>query len=1043
MPTALTAFFAWAGSAIGGTVGASMIMAAGTWATATVLVGTLALSQYQKRKAERAARAQYDASQVDRLINLPATTAPRELVLGRVRKGGTVPFRGTTGYFFNSQLWVVIALAGHEIDAVEQIYFDDTPITLGDGGVVLTPPWGGRTRRVSEQLNAPAQTFDLAHVPIGGTVKVFKNRGIASGSFMNADGTVTYSGSPIDFTLSGSTITLSEWEASLPWLPITYRVIYEWTQQLSFASVGIHLGGPDQAADAGMMAAFPPGFWTSEHRVRGVAYLAVAFLYDENAFPSGPPNVTARIRGAKCYDPRTGVTAFSENPAIHQLHVLLHPQFGKRTLGSMTAGELARIGAAANACDIATDYGQGLKPRYRSATVLPFGTTARDALDDLSQAMAGMWAYAAGEFYTRAGVWQAPVMHLTDEDLAVVQRASDGSTNQTAISIGVHKPRNEKINTINARIWDERANYVMTTLPPFRSDALVADDGAELAQEVVMPAVFYWQQAHHIAHVMLRDARDPLTAVLPFKLKAYPLELFDSITLSLKRYGWVAKEFIILGRAFSPEGLVVLTLKETSASIPAPGAPVLPDGYADNTQLPSPWNIQPPTITKVESGESVLIIQGDGTIVNGVRVTWAAITDPAITNGGSIEVQWRAVGGTAWQSVVVPGSESGALLAGPADLQWITIRARSKSSLAVSDWSPQVTHQVIGKSAPPPDIERLSISGSVLSWLMPYIPPDLAGYVFRFHYGNNVDWNSAAPLHEGLLTESPYDLVTRPGGVVTIMGKAIDTTGNVSRQAAVVVMNLGDPPIANVLEVWDFGAMGWPAAAGEQSGWSLVGGLPSADALDSFYGTDDQSFYRADPESFFKDESYAELIYVTEEVTVNSALAGSVMTLEAEAQGVDLRIEYRLSGPGPFYGPDDQWFFGDAKGAEAPFYGEPGPWLPWPGQTVAANDGYQFRVRLGAGATRGVLESLVMTIDAPDMEEEIADVTVPSTGLVIPYTKPFTAIKTVQVTLQANGSGAVTTETTKTNPLAPVVRAYNSSHVAVSGASVDITLKGY
>ncbi|WP_399696616.1 hypothetical protein [Xenophilus sp.] len=1045
MPTALVAAFEWIGSALitGGAyeAGVFLIGSAATWAAATVLVGTLALSQYQRRKAERAARAQYDASQVDRLVNLPATTAPREVVLGRVRKGGTVFFRGTTGYFFNSHLFICIALAGHEIDGVEQIFFDDTPITLDENGLVMTPPWGGYTRRVSEQVTAPSQTFDLGHVPIGGTVKVFKNKGLVSGSVMNADGTVTYSGSPIDFSVAGSVITLSEWDTGLPWMPVTYRVIYEWTQNLSNAAVAIHLGGADQAADAGMMVAFPPGFWTVAHRARGVAYLVVQLKYDENAYPSGPPNVTALIRGAKCYDPRTGSTGFTENPALHQLYVLRHPQFGKRSLASFTTGELARIGAAASACDVATDYGQGPQPRFRASTVLPFGMAARDALDDLSQAMAGMWAYAAGEFYTRAGVWQSPVMSLTDEDLAVVQRTSDGSTSQTAMSIGVHRPRNEKINTIVARIWDQAANYVQTAMPPIRSDELVAADGAELSQEVVMPAVFFWPQAHHIASVMLRDARDPLTAVLPFKLKAYPLDLFDSVWLTLSRYGWSAKEFIILGRTFTPEGMVVLTLKETSSAIYAQGAPVLAGGYADNTQLPSPWNITPPTITKVESGESVLIIQGDGTIVNGVRVTWSALDNPAVTNGGSIEVQWRAVGVDAWQSVVVSGSATSALLAGAADLQWITIRVRAKSSLAISDWSPQLLHQVIGKSAPPPDMLGLSVSGSVLSWSMPYLPPDLAGYVFRFHYGGNADWNSAAPLHTGILTESPYDLVTRPGGVVTIMGKAIDTTGNVSDQAAAVVMNLGDPPIANVLEVWDFDAMGWPAEPGEQSGWSLVGGLPSADALDSFYGQDDQSFYRGNSESFYKDESYAELVYVTESVSVNSALAGSVMTLWCEAQGVDLTIDYRLSSPGPFYGEDDQSLYGQDD--NAPLYGEPGAWQPWPGQLVAANDGYQFRVRLGAGAQQGVLESLVMVIDAPDIEEEIADAPVPAGGLVIPYTKQFTAIKTIQVTLQANASGAVTAEIDKTLPLAPVVRAFNASHAAVSGATVDITLKGY
>ena len=119
MPTALVAVFEWVGGALisGGAVNAGiyLIGAAGTWAAATVLVGTLALSQYQRRKAERAARAQYDASQVDRLVNLPATIAPRELVLGRVRKGGTVFFRGTTGYWFNSQFFMCISLAAHEI----------------------------------------------------------------------------------------------------------------------------------------------------------------------------------------------------------------------------------------------------------------------------------------------------------------------------------------------------------------------------------------------------------------------------------------------------------------------------------------------------------------------------------------------------------------------------------------------------------------------------------------------------------------------------------------------------------------------------------------------------------------------------------------------------------------------------------------------------------------------------------------------------------------------------------------------------------------
>ena len=101
------------------------------------------------------------------------------------------------------------------------------------------------------------------------------------------------------------------------------------------------------------------------------------------------------------------------------------------------------------------------------------------------------------------------------------------------------------------------------------------------------------------------------------------------------------------------------------------------------------------------------------------------------------------------------------------------------------------------------------------------------------------------------------------------------------------------------------------------------------------------------------------------------------MTLVSETEGVDLRIDYRLAGPGPFYGEDGDAFFGaDAD----PMYGPAGPWTPWPGQLAAANDVYQFRVTLGASGTQAVLSELILTIDAPDMEEKFEDLVVPATG---------------------------------------------------------------
>jgi len=1021
MPQALVPIFV----ALGATAATALVLA-----NITFLIGTLALSSYQKRKSQRKARAAFDSAQIDRLVNIQTSVASRELVLGRTRKGGTIFFRSTVGAY--KEMYVAcIALAAHEIDGIEQVYFNDQPMAIDGSGAVLSGPYARfKTDSYPRNPLAPIRLLGpvtvLEAVPNAGSLVITKSGAPASGDTDSGVAEI------IPYTLVGQTVTINYDPA------FTYSCAYQTTYLFSFARVRWHLGAPGQQADARLQALLP-GVWTADHRATGIAYLIVEFDYDETAYPSGIPTVTALIRGAKLYDPRAGATAFHDNPALMMRHVLLHPQFGKRTV--LSAAEDARIVAAANACDLGYAYdGTNVYATYRAANVIPFGQAARDALDDLSQSMGGQWAYASGEFFVRAGVYQAPVMALSDAELAVVQRSNDGSISQSQISISPHRPRNDKINTILPRIWDQAANYTETPIQQYRATALVAADGADLVEEVTMPAVFYGAQAHYIAGIILRDGRDPMTVTLPFKMKAYQLELFDSVTLTLARYGWSAKEFQILGRRLIPGGQIELTLKETAAAIYAHGGDFVPQGYASNSGLPLPWDISPPQVIDIQSGEDQLIVQSDGTVVNGVLVIWNPILDQSIFSGGFVDVKYTTVVDGISHIVTMPGSATSAVISGLRDGAVIVVTARTRNSVATSDWGLQNSHQVIGKTAPPPDIQNLSISGAVLAWSLPRRVPDLAGFVFRFHYGVNLDWGSAAPLHDGIVTENPWEPKTRPGGVVTIMGKAIDTTGNVSNATANIVMNLGDPPVANIVEQWDFDAMGWPFAVGEQSGWTLVSGDPSANALDSLYGTDDQSFYGPDNDSFYDAGAYGQMVYVTTEIAINSALAGSIMTLETQVQGDDLRIDYRLSGPGSLFETDNSSFYGPDADS---FYGAPGGWQPWPGQLVAANEVYQFRVTIGASVERGILQAMVLTIDAPDLEEEVKDLPISSGGTVIPLTKPFTAVRTVIGQLQANGSGAVNIETDKTNPLAPVVRAFNASHTAVSGATADFRIKGY
>ncbi|WP_193789049.1 hypothetical protein, partial [Zavarzinella formosa] len=72
------------------------------------------------------------------------------------------------------------------------------------------------------------------------------------------------------------------------------------------------------------------------------------------------------------------------------------------------------------------------------------------------------------------------------------------------------------------------------------------------------------------------------------------------------------------------------------------------------------------------------------------------------------------------------------------------------------------------------DITSFLIEGDRLSWTE-VTDRDLAGYLIRFQPGTSRSWGDAGRLHVGLVTASPFTMLTRPSGPVTFMIKARDT----------------------------------------------------------------------------------------------------------------------------------------------------------------------------------------------------------------------------------------------------------------------------
>ena len=97
-----------------------------------------------------------DASLSQRSQMVRSPIAARNIIYGRCRASGTVVYMSTTGSK-NEYLHIVISLAGHEIEEIEEVYFNDDLVPL-----VSNTPTGfyNGVARVNKHLGESYQTAD-------------------------------------------------------------------------------------------------------------------------------------------------------------------------------------------------------------------------------------------------------------------------------------------------------------------------------------------------------------------------------------------------------------------------------------------------------------------------------------------------------------------------------------------------------------------------------------------------------------------------------------------------------------------------------------------------------------------------------------------------------------------------------------------------------------------------------------------------------------------------------------------------------------------
>ena len=311
--------------------------------------------------------------------------------------------------------------------------------------------------------------------------------------------------------------------------------------------------------------------WTANHKLLGIAHLAIVFEYADNVWEEGLPEISALIRGKRVYDPRTSTTAWSDNPALIVRDFLTDSGYG---LGEAVANiDDTLISTAANVCEETVTDGD----RYTCNGAWLTSQAPVDVISQLMTSCAGYLWYAQGKWRLKAGDYIAPTVTLTEDDL------------RSPLSVSTRHSRRDNFNAVRGTFRGPATNYQFTDYPTVTSSTFVTvDGGLESSMDLALPFTNTPEQAQRIAAIALEKNRSQITVSGSFGLNAFSLQVGDNVNITNSRFGWTNKLFEVVAWGLSAEGMqlqVNLVLRETTTT--TYDEFLNPTGFeSDNTNLP-------------------------------------------------------------------------------------------------------------------------------------------------------------------------------------------------------------------------------------------------------------------------------------------------------------------------------------------------------------------------------------------------------------------------------------------------------------------------
>ena len=586
----------------------------------------------------------------------------------------------------------------------------------------------------------------------------------------------------------------------------------------SLITVEPHFGSDSQTASSLLSTL---SSWGSNHRLRGLAYLALRLQWNSDAFGS-IPTINAVVKGKKVYNPnldstKTGGSGthreddsstweYSDNPVYQLLDYLRNTRFGMGIANSYFDSNFAEWQTAGDVCDTdITPYSGDLVEQINLMDSNIVVDTSKKAIDNVKEFLKGcrgILNYTAGAYKVLVETTGSAAINLTEDNIIGGIQISS-------------KNKNSRYNRVIVSYINPDKNYQSDEVqfPPVDETGLAsADQHSNLLSEdggILLEGRFDFSmitnpyQAQEMAEIILRRSRSSLDVSITADGTATDLQIGDIVNITHATPSFSAKPFRVQAMSINANSTVQLTLSEHQDSYYTFGTQqevaTIPD-----TTLPNPFSIQPPASVTLDDS---LISYNDGTVIVAMDISIGASTDSFVKE---YQVEYKLTSDTNFivhsKGTVQLNHRVLNVISG----ENYTVRVKAVNSLGVESTYVTATRDIVGEIAPPSDVEDFAInivgSDAHLSWKS--IPDaDLNYYVLNYSSDTvNPEWQNSFPIVTRI--SRPATSITVPARVGSYLIKAVDKLGNLSSNEAIIktdIIAIGNfNNVANAVENPDF-----------------------------------------------------------------------------------------------------------------------------------------------------------------------------------------------------------------------------------------------